>query len=308
MSTPVLLVTGFLGAGKTTAINRLLAEAGGQRIAAIVNDFGAINIDAELLADAADTVIGLQNGCICCSLQGDLLRTLRLVLGQTPPPERIVIEASGAADPRGIIETIMDPALWDAVELDAVVCLVDAADLAATPGRVHDPLWRAQMQFSDFVLLCKTQGVDPQELLRLGMMFASAGKPMFDIDALPLPADVLFGRAGGGARAAVAAGGHVHADRFVTVEWHAPAALSLAAFQDALGAHGQGLLRAKGFVTFTERPGQRYLFQLVGQRASFTPVAAGPAGDGPPVRLVFIGARGSFAAQDLLDALGPAPG
>ena len=80
MSVPVLLVTGFLGSGKTTVVNHLLAHAEGRRIAAVVNDFGAINIDAELITGAADGVVSLSNGCICCSLESDLLRTLAVLL------------------------------------------------------------------------------------------------------------------------------------------------------------------------------------------------------------------------------------
>ena len=80
MPVPILLVAGFLGAGKTTVVNHLLAHAEGRRIAAVVNDFGAINIDAELIAGASDGVVSLSNGCICCSLEGDLLRTLATLL------------------------------------------------------------------------------------------------------------------------------------------------------------------------------------------------------------------------------------
>src|SRR5690606_37910380 len=105
-SVPILLVTGFLGAGKTTFINDVLKADHGLRIAAIVNDFGSINIDAELLATATDAVIGLKNGCICCSLQGDLLRTLKRVMAEADRPELIVIEASGVADPRGVIDAL----------------------------------------------------------------------------------------------------------------------------------------------------------------------------------------------------------
>ena len=103
MSVPILLVTGFLGSGKTTLINDLLQDEHGMRIAAIVNDFGSINIDAALLESASDEVIGLKNGCICCSLQGDLLRTLKQGLTNNAP-DLIVIEASGVADPEGIIQ------------------------------------------------------------------------------------------------------------------------------------------------------------------------------------------------------------
>ena len=107
---PILLVTGFLGAGKTTVVNHLLAHAEGRRIAAVVNDFGAINIDAELIAGASDGVVSLSNGCICCSLEGDLLRTLAALLRRDPRPEFIVIETSGVADPSDIVRNLMDPA------------------------------------------------------------------------------------------------------------------------------------------------------------------------------------------------------
>src|ERR1700743_3786401 len=95
MPVPILLVAGFLGAGKTTVVNHLLANAAGKRIAAVVNDFGSINIDAELIAGASDGVVSLTNGCICCSLEGDLLRTLATLLRRDPQPELIVIETSG---------------------------------------------------------------------------------------------------------------------------------------------------------------------------------------------------------------------
>src|SRR6202020_3011435 len=102
MSVPVVLVAGFLGAGKTTVVNHLLAHAEGKRIAAVVNDFGAINIDAELISGASDGVVSLSNGCICCSLEGDLLRTLATLLRRDPRPELSVIETSGVADPAQI--------------------------------------------------------------------------------------------------------------------------------------------------------------------------------------------------------------
>ena len=91
MSVPVVLVAGFLGAGKTTVVNHLLAHAEGRRIAAVINDFGAINIDADLITGATDGVVSLSNGCICCSLGSDLLRTLASLLRRDPRPELIVI-------------------------------------------------------------------------------------------------------------------------------------------------------------------------------------------------------------------------
>lgn len=303
MTTPVLLVTGFLGAGKTTAINALLQGDHGERIAAIVNDFGAINIDAELLDGAADAVVGLKNGCICCSLQGDLLRTLRLVLGHDPAPERIVIEASGAADPRGIIEMVMDPVLWGSVSMDAVVCVIDAEDLAATPERAQDPLWLAQLRHSDFALLTKTADVSADALARLRALLATERKPAFDLAVEGLPLPLLLSSDRGGSRPRPGPD-RVTADRFVTLEWQSDAPVSLAAFQQVLSVVAPGLLRAKGYLSLHERPGEVHLFQLVGRRATFAPVI--PTPEDRRCRLVLIGERGIFdpgAAETALKAM-----
>src|ERR1700761_6814719 len=123
---PILLVAGFLGAGKTTVVNHLLAHAEGRRIAAVVNDFGAINIDAELIAGASGGVVSLANGCICCSLEGDLLRTIAAILRHSPRPEAIVIETSGVPDPSDIVRNLMDPVIWREAPLETVLCVVDA--------------------------------------------------------------------------------------------------------------------------------------------------------------------------------------
>src|ERR1700736_1741124 len=157
MSVPVVLVAGFLGAGKTTVVNYLLAHADGRRIAAVVNDFGAINIDAELITGASDGVVGLRNGCICCSLQGDLLRTLAALLRRDPRPEFIVIETSGVADPADIVRNLMDPVIWREAPLEAVLCVVDATTPAAT---LKDALLRSQLRMADVVALSKVDLVD----------------------------------------------------------------------------------------------------------------------------------------------------
>src|SRR5919198_1222814 len=144
MPVPILLVTGFLGAGKTTVVNHLLAHAEGRRIAAVVNDFGAINIDAELIAGASDGVVSLSNGCICCTLEGDLLRTLAALLRRDPQPEFIVIETSGIADPADVVRNLMDPVIWQEAPLDTVLCVLDATTPAAKLQ--EDALLRAQLR------------------------------------------------------------------------------------------------------------------------------------------------------------------
>src|ERR1700684_2972288 len=153
VSVPILLVAGFLGAGKTSVVNHLLAHAEGKRIAAVVNDFGAINIDAELISGASDGVVSLANGCICCSLEGDLLRTLATLLRRDPRPELIVIETSGVADPADIVRTLMDPVIWREAPLETVLCVVDATIAVA---KLDDALLRSQIRAADVIALSKT--------------------------------------------------------------------------------------------------------------------------------------------------------
>src|SRR6201995_276573 len=157
MPVPILLVTGFLGAGKTTVVNHLLANAHGKRIAAVVNDFGAINIDAELIAGATDGVVSLSNGCICCTLEGDLLRTLSTLLRRDPRPELIVIETSGVADPVDIVRNLMDPVIWREAPLETVLCVVDATMPVA---RLDDALLRSQIRAADVIALSKVDLAD----------------------------------------------------------------------------------------------------------------------------------------------------
>ncbi|HEX4894485.1 MAG TPA: GTP-binding protein, partial [Hyphomicrobiaceae bacterium] len=156
MPTPVLLVTGYLGAGKTTLINHLLSEPRGRRLAAVVNDFGTINIDAALLSSVSDDVISLKNGCICCSLLGDLLQTLTAILRRNPVPDAIVIETSGLSNPADIVRTLLDPVIWKEAPLETVLCVADARTLVDQPRLAEEPLWQSQLAASDFVALSKT--------------------------------------------------------------------------------------------------------------------------------------------------------
>ncbi len=294
MSIPVLLVTGFLGAGKTTFINQLLLSDHGLRIAAIVNDFGSINIDAELLDGTVGEVIGLKNGCICCSLQGDLLRTLKVVFGHNPTPQMIVIEASGVADPAGVVQSLIDPVIWNHARLETVACVIDAPDVAE---RADDPLWRAQVRGSDVICLAKTEGMSPEALRILSSRFAVQGKRhIFDL-ADPLPVEALFVEVDPESRDATQV--PLHDTRFVHLEWQYDGRLNLDRFQTAMSQLAPGLLRAKGFLAFQNQE-ERMLFQLVGNRATLSR-AAGQEEDG--CKLVLIGDRKVFDAEYASHAL-----
>ncbi len=297
MSVPVLVVTGFLGAGKTTFINRLLQGDHGLRIAAIVNDFGSINIDVDLLDATAEGVIGLKNGCICCSLQGDLMRTLKLVLSRAPKPELIVIEASGVADPAGIVQSLMDPVIWTQARLETVIGIVDAPDAAR---RKSDPLWQAQVRGSDILFLSKTVEATSDDLSTLRATLTVQGKRhTFDMDE-PVPLAALF-VAEPQWRTVSAVRPHDDS-RFIHLEWEHEGALDLHSFQRVISQLADTLLRGKGFLSFAGGEG-RMLFQLVGTRAALSPA---PADRPEGCKLVLIGERGRLdpeAARHLLDGL-----
>src|SRR6187399_2770023 len=295
---PILLVAGFLGAGKTTVVNHLLTHAEGRRIAAVVNDFGAINIDAELIAGASDGVVSLANGCICCSLEGDLLRTLATLLRRDPRPEFIVIETSGIADPADIVRNLMDPLIWQEAPLETVLCVVDAT---TTEEALNDALLRSQLRAADVVALSKVDLVDAAARARLCDVIRAQRPAAVVVDALhgEVPAALLFPvdvdrvpapREVGPRRPA--------ADRFETLSWTSERPVSLPRLQQAIARLAPKLARAKGIFETVEQPGRLTVFQLAGGRATLAPGGALAAGV-PRTRIVFIAELGVLSRAEI---------
>jgi G3E family GTPase len=117
---PLTILTGFLGAGKTTLLNHILTGDHGRRVGVLVNDFGSVNVDAELVVDVKDGVISLANGCVCCQIRDDLVDSVAELIDRDEPVDHVVLEASGVADPAGIYLTFVDSAYRDQVRLDSV--------------------------------------------------------------------------------------------------------------------------------------------------------------------------------------------
>ncbi len=163
---PVTVLTGFLGSGKTTLLNRILSENHGKRIAVIENEFGEVGVDHELVIGSQEEIFETSNGCICCTVRGDLIRVLRQLLKRRDRFDYIVIETTGLADPGPVAQTFfVDEDLKEEFVLDAIVTLVDAHHLPAQLRR--EVAAAEQVGFADVVLLNKTDLVDETTLARL---------------------------------------------------------------------------------------------------------------------------------------------
>jgi G3E family GTPase len=160
---PVTVLTGYLGAGKTTLLNRILSEPHGQRYAVIVNEFGEIGIDNELIVGADEEIFEMNNGCICCTVRGDLIRIIENLMRRKGKFDAIIVETTGLADPAPVAQTFfMDQDVADAARLDAVVTVADAKWLK---DRLKDaPEAKNQIAFADVILLNKTDLVSAAEL------------------------------------------------------------------------------------------------------------------------------------------------
>jgi G3E family GTPase len=160
---PVTVLTGYLGAGKTTLLNRILSEQHGKRYAVIVNEFGEIGIDNDLVVGADEEVFEMNNGCICCTVRGDLIRILEGLMRRKGKFDAIIVETTGLADPAPVAQTFfVDQDVQDAARLDAVVTVADAKWLSA---RLKDaPEAKNQIAFADVIIINKTDLVSPEEL------------------------------------------------------------------------------------------------------------------------------------------------
>ncbi len=219
---PATVITGFLGAGKTTLIRNLLANANGRRIALIINEFGDVGVDGAVVADCddptcrPDDVVELTNGCICCTVADDFVPTMELLLARDPAPDHIVIETSGLALPQPLVQAFNWPEVKARVTVDGVVTVVDApavaagtfaSDVSAIQAQraadetldhespLHE-LFEDQLGCADLVVLNKTDLVDAETLARVRETVAKEKRAAASIvDAVEgrLPADVLIG-------------------------------------------------------------------------------------------------------------------
>ena len=296
---PVTVIGGYLGAGKTTVINGLLAGDHGRRMAVLVNDFGAVNIDAKLIAGHDGDTIALSNGCVCCTIADALGAALDKVLAMVVPPDHIVIEASGIANPAKIA---MYGQGWPGLCLDGVVVLVDGeTSQARAADKFVGATIQQQITAADILVITKT------DLL-------SAGQRQGAIDWLTrqtrqgriilashgeIPASVLLGQNVAGEYQTMAAKDH---GDYRSLPFQTTRPMDRSRLKTQMMGWPKSLLRAKGLVHLRDDPSHTYILQLVGRRYS---LEKGPAWveEKRETQLVLIGAAEDIDPSSLQASL-----
>ncbi|MCY4359440.1 MAG: GTP-binding protein [Cyanobacteria bacterium MAG APA_bin_95] len=159
---PVTILTGFLGAGKTTLLNHILGNQKGLKVAVLVNEFGEIGIDNDLIVTTSDAMVELSNGCICCSINGELMDAMDRLLAQPQPLDYVIVETTGLADPLPVAMTFLSSELRDECRLDSIITLVDAENFSLDLLTVD--VGRQQIVYGDILLLNKTDLVSEERL------------------------------------------------------------------------------------------------------------------------------------------------
>lgn len=312
------VLAGFLGAGKTTLLNQLVRADHGVRVGILVNDFGEIDIDSELVANADGETITLANGCICCTIRDDLLLTLFRLLHRDDAPEHVIIECSGVSDPAAVLAGFEEANMFDVVNIDSLVVVVDAEQFAELEYR-DQPLALHQLVVSDLVVLNKADLVDEAGLKALEarirgtvpsarILRSEFGNVPFDLvlgvgrfdpqrllDASPKEVHVH-----GAKRPA----GHAHDDGVAFDSWSftTERALDFERLRRVLDELPNGIYRAKGIVQLTGAKGRRVIVQVVGRRIATEYGSAWAEGEPRVSKFVAIGATDSFDADALTQA------
>ncbi|WP_250517455.1 GTP-binding protein [Caballeronia sp. INDeC2] len=293
---PLAVIGGYLGAGKTTMINALLTNTDGRRITVLVNDFGSINIDAALIRERSDDVIGLENGCVCCSIGGKLMETLIDISARELRPDLLVIEASGVSDPVRIAQVGM---LDRAFRLQGIVVAVDAERIEATLADAYiGDIARRQIEGATSIVLTKTDLISADDVttVRARSLQIAHTRIVFEADRGKVP-NTLFFSDEPSLRERIA-------PRAFTPSGHLPADLRSVTFRSddlfdrrrlkaACASFSDRLLRAKGFVRLQD--GTCAEIHVVGKRWHVTRCK-----NVEETRIVFIGL---FELDDIQRAL-----
>ncbi|PIO98063.1 CobW family GTP-binding protein [Pleomorphomonas carboxyditropha] len=298
---PVTVLTGFLGAGKTTLLNRILSEKHGKRYAVIVNEFGEIGIDNDLVIDADEEIFEMNNGCICCTVRGDLIRIIDGLMKRKGNFDGILIETTGLADPAPVAQTFfVDPDVRRQTRLDAVVTVVDARHFLGERDKA--PEVDEQAAFADILLINKTDLVSPRDLdaLRRQLRALNPTAEILDCNRCDIALDRILGRDAFSLDRVLEAepefldGSHDHDHdtevsslSLVSREPLDPARF-LPWISDVVQKLGGDILRMKGILAFADDP-DRYVIQSIHMLIEGDHGRRWKKGEARLSRLVFIG-------------------
>ena len=297
---PATVIGGYLGAGKTTLINNLLSTAHGRRLAVLVNDFGAVNIDRDLIARHDGDTIALSNGCVCCSIQDSLGEALDKVI--TLKPDNIVIEASGVADPEKIAYYGQG---WPGVRLDAVAVLADATNIRnRADDKYVGKLVQNQLDAGDILLLSKSDLISRDEQLSVRQWLAArtVNSPVVEMRHGSAPVDLLLETGAGRSATALPDAAPGHDGLFTSLVFEDQRPVDRAVLLNEMTNWPDAVLRAKGFVRFADDINHTYSLQRVGTRVSLE-VDLRLDGLKAGTRIVVIGPRSYLNAEALSESL-----
>lgn len=312
---PVTVLTGFLGAGKTTLLNRILTEQHGRRYAVIVNEFGEEGIDNDLVVDVDEEVFEMNNGCICCTVRGDLIRILSGLMKRADKLDAIIVETTGLADPAPVAQTFfVDQEIADHTKLDAIVTVVDAVYLELQLDEHHEA--EEQIAFADIVLLNKTDLVDSTIVDRVEARIKKIN-PYTKIrrtTSCTLPLDEILGLDAFSLDRITefepdfleSDHDHEHDDDIGSISLASDTALDYDKFEKWFGTllrtRGQDILRSKGILNFSGME-ERYVFQGVHMLMDGSPLGDWPEKSARISKVVFIGRNlESMRLQEGFDA------
>lgn len=294
---PVTLIGGYLGAGKTTLVNHILRSASGRRIAVLVNEFGDLPIDDDLIEARDDDLISIAGGCICCSFGSDLISALMAIKSRSPAIDHIVIETSGVALPGSVVQAL---ALLPNVAIDGVIVLADAETIAerARERYMSDTVLR-QLAEADLILLNKTDLVTCGTTSSLVSWLATEAPRarVLAVRQSTIPIELALGLHTDRLGARGSARPH-DTSRYEQFVFEPRAIDDIGQVRDRLSDPALGVLRAKGFVR--DVAGRRHILHAVGGRVSVTP---DQDNDQRASRLVFIGLSGQLDRATILSLL-----
>jgi G3E family GTPase len=298
---PVTVLTGYLGAGKTTLLNRILSENHGKKYAVVINEFGELGVDNDLVVDADEEVFEMNNGCICCTVRGDLIRIVGGLMKRPGKLDGIIVETTGLANPAPVAQTFfVDEGVREKVRLDAIVTVVDAKHLLARLEDSHEAA--DQVAFADVIVLNKLDLVTPEELegVEARIREINPTARIHHATRSNVPVDELLGLGAFSLERVLERepdfltedAAHEHGDEVRSVSFEAERPIDPERFNawmsELLGAQGQDLLRTKGIL---DHPGEarRFAFQAVHMIADGGFVGRWPEGQPRRSRIVFIG-------------------